>query len=270
MNYIAQLKGFRKARLIKPLSANSICLYFILLEYVNEINFLPWFTVANSTLTGLSKLSDSALKRSRNELVQKGFIQYKNGRGSQSGCYHIVNLCANFDPQTDPQCGRQSEPQMSHNPDYNVDPLYKRNETKQNENNLPPLYPQGGEGEEEKKPSADKPKKAKKEYPALEEQIAAFTHDETLQTALEQFVEARKKMKKPLTGYAFYCLLIDLRRLEKKGYDSLDMVNLAISRGWQGFYEPYETKAEKKCQAEKKRSGTDYSLIYQKGNMSSG
>lgn len=155
MNYLAQLKGFRRARLTNPLSANSICLYFILLEYVNEINFLQWFTAPNSTLIGLTGLSLSALKRSRNELIQKGFINYKSGQGSMAGKYHIVDLCVNFEPQ----CGRQSEPQVSHNPDGNVDPLYKLNETKLNEDNIPPLSLK----EENKKGKSSKPKNEKPE-----------------------------------------------------------------------------------------------------------
>lgn len=233
MNYIAQLKGFRKARLIKPLSANSICLYFILLEYVNEINFLPWFTAANSTLTGLSRLSDSALKRARNELMQKGFIQYRKGVGSQSGSYHIVDLCANFDPQTD----LQSDRQMGYKLTDNVDTLYKLNKTKRNKNNIPPKSPKGGEGENESSKS-----KNKKIYPSIEGQIVSYTDSGDLQNALEQFVDARKKMKKVLTEYAFYCLLRDLDRLAEKGYDKLKCVNMAVSRGWQGFYEPYKQK----------------------------
>ena len=140
--------------------------------------------------------------------------------------------------------------------------------------NIPSSSPQRkndkkiGDGPSPPKPS--KESKKKKVYPAIEEQIANFTDEEELQIALAGFVDARKKMKKPLTDYAFYCNLLDLKRLEEKGYNKLECVRFAVSKGWQGFYAPYEG-AKKGGQAARANkpvaiagNKTDYSLIYRK------
>ena len=140
--------------------------------------------------------------------------------------------------------------------------------------NNPSLSPQGENdkkiGDEPSSPKPSKESKKKKVYPAIEEQIANFTDEEELQIALAGFVDARKKMKKPLTDYAFYCNLLDLKRLEEKGYNKLECVRFAVSKGWQGFYAPYEG-AKKGGQAARANkpvaiagNKTDYSLIYRK------
>lgn len=140
MNYIAQLKGFRIKRLTNPISANSICLYFILLEYVNELSFLEWFTAPNSTLQGLTGLSISALQRARNELVQRGYIQYKNGQGNTAGRYHIEDLTLCFEQQmhnkVNNKCSTNAQQSEQHL-GSKVNTLIKLNETNLNENNTP-------------------------------------------------------------------------------------------------------------------------------------
>ena len=113
MDYFKHLNGFRRKRLTNPISANAICLYYILLEYNNELYFLEWFTVPNSILQGMTNLSLSALQRARNELIQKGYISYRKGMGNQAGSYHLQNLTAYFDQQSEQQSARQSEQQSA-------------------------------------------------------------------------------------------------------------------------------------------------------------
>lgn len=112
-NFIAHLNGYRERRKRIPLNTNEIALYFILMEYDNELGWMDWFSVANGVLQGLSGLSLSALKRARAELTRKGYIRYRSGSGNQSGRYLIVN----FGPQSEPQTKPQTEPQMSHKVD---------------------------------------------------------------------------------------------------------------------------------------------------------
>lgn len=92
MDYLKQLKGYRQKRLATPLSAGAICLYFILLEYDNDLFFTPEFCIANSTLQGLSGLSLKALVRAREELCEKGYLQYRKGHAGQAGCYTLNDL----------------------------------------------------------------------------------------------------------------------------------------------------------------------------------
>ncbi|MBQ7718795.1 MAG: helix-turn-helix domain-containing protein [Clostridia bacterium] len=92
MNYFRQLNGFKRQRRIKPLTSNAILLYFILLEYANELYFPESFTVANSVLCGLCAFTRSTLTRRRDELINKGYIKYKDGQIGQCGTYKIVPI----------------------------------------------------------------------------------------------------------------------------------------------------------------------------------
>ena len=99
MDFIKQLNGFRRKRLINPIGANCISLYHALFEYSNELRFPERFTAPNSALQVQSGLSLKAMQRARNELIQKGYIAYKSGSGSQSGTYELVDLCKENDGQ---------------------------------------------------------------------------------------------------------------------------------------------------------------------------
>ena len=125
MDFIKQLKGFRRQRLANPISANSFALYMVLFELCNDLLFPERFTAPNSILQGYARLSAKALQRARNELIQKGFIEYKNGAGNQCGSYKLIDFCTelNFDssfcptvvPANCPTNVPQTVPQMSCN-----------------------------------------------------------------------------------------------------------------------------------------------------------
>lgn len=122
MDFIRQLKGFARQRLTNPISANSIALYITLFEYCNELRFPEWFTAPNSILQGKASLSPKALQRARNELMQKGFIRYKNGSGNQCGSYELISLEEEngFDSSFCPTNVLQTVPQMSYKCPTNV------------------------------------------------------------------------------------------------------------------------------------------------------
>ena len=92
MNYLKQLKGFRIARASNPIGKNAKLLYFILLEEANEAFFPEWLCLSNSTLQGCSDLIKTDIFRARNELVQKGYIEYQKGEKGQSPRYKIISL----------------------------------------------------------------------------------------------------------------------------------------------------------------------------------
>lgn len=136
MNYMAHLKGYQIERGKTPLSTNAIALYFILMEYNNGLDWIKWFTVPNSTLQGLTGLEIKSLQRTRNELIQKKYVEYKKGSGNQAGSYLIVRFDLQRDQQSDQQRDQQSDQQSDLQDDRqmsnNATTLYKPNETKPN------------------------------------------------------------------------------------------------------------------------------------------
>lgn len=145
MDFIRQMRGFRRQRLLNPIAANSICLYLILFEYDNDLGFLDWFTAPNSTLQGLTGLSLKSIQRARNELIQKGYIQYRAGKGSAAGKYKLCDLTVHFDRQTVRQMSNNMSENMTGKAWGNMSTL--NNGTKRKRNH-PPSHSPKGETEE--------------------------------------------------------------------------------------------------------------------------
>ena len=143
MNYLKQLKGFRIARARNQIGKNAKLLYFILLEEANEAFFPEWLCLSNSTLQGCSDLNKTDIFRARNELVQKGYIEYQKGVKGQSPRYKIISLensvsssAAETDTETNteadlqPICNQYCNQSVT-NTATNTETIYKQNNTKQ-------------------------------------------------------------------------------------------------------------------------------------------
>ena len=82
-----------------------------------------------------------------------------------------------------------------------------------------------------------KDKKEKKKTDAeIIDSILESIVDDDLKNALLKFVDARKKMKKPLTGYAFELAYKKLQDLSPNISEQIEIVDQAIMSGWQSFY----------------------------------
>lgn len=102
MNFIKQFNTFFENILTEPLSSNAVYLYFTLFYINNKCNWKKEFTVANSTLMGLTSFDKNKIDRARNELKQKRYINYKNGKNQfQAGIYEILNFDTALDTAYD-------------------------------------------------------------------------------------------------------------------------------------------------------------------------
>lgn len=134
-NYIAQLNGFKRQRRMVPLGTGEIALYFVLLEYCNELGWMDWFCAAAGVLQGHSGLSVSAFKRARAGLCQKGYVEYRPAGGRLAGRYRLVPLdtpppqspCA---AQPPPAAAAKAGPQPIPQTGPGAGPLSKQNHTK--------------------------------------------------------------------------------------------------------------------------------------------
>ncbi|MCI8336955.1 MAG: hypothetical protein HFI72_07375 [Peptococcaceae bacterium] len=238
MEYLKEINAFYDwVRSDARVKSSAISLWHGLMNIANKAGWPTEITVSISTLQSTTGMGKNSIYAARNILQQVGRIQFKERRGSQSAKYTIIPFAFEIRTQTGTQSGTQTVTQTGTQSGSQTGNIYRLDNTRLNKNNIPPLSPKGGEGKTKSSKS-----KNKKIYPSIEAQIVSYTDSGVLQNALEQFVAARKKMKKTLTEYAFYCLLRDLDRLAEKGYDKLSCVNMAVSRGWQGFYEPYKQK----------------------------
>lgn len=134
MNYISQLNGFYDLLYVKPLSPIAICLYSILFHINNKCNWKERFTVANMTVQGLSGMSRNQVQKARNELIQKGYIEYQKGTGNQCGTYLLVRFDTQNDTQTSTQMDTQLDTQSDTQTTHKCNTLNKQNKTNINLN----------------------------------------------------------------------------------------------------------------------------------------
>jgi len=105
----------------------------------------------------------------------------------------------------------------------------KRREEKSNNN--PPIVPQGTVGES--------PKTTKKTSAKNQPLSEKFKHlQPEVTTALGDFIEHRKKLKKPMTDKAIEILVAKILKITNHPPQQVELLETAIERGWQTVYEP--------------------------------
>lgn len=89
MNYISLINSFWDSAMTNPLSTGQVSLYFALLNVCNRSNWTEWFQAPNQVLLVLTGLSRSGILKARNELKQRGVIDFKE-RGTKATLYKII------------------------------------------------------------------------------------------------------------------------------------------------------------------------------------
>ena len=89
MNYITIINAFWDWATTNPLSTGQVSLYFALLHVCNKSNWTEWFQAPNQVLSVLTGLSRSGILKARNELKQKGLIDFKE-RGTKATLYKLI------------------------------------------------------------------------------------------------------------------------------------------------------------------------------------
>lgn len=108
MNYVQEIKSFNDWLIINPtVTSDDIVLWYALMSLNNISGWQKEFTVAISTLVDRSRLSRSAIYRSRNKLVQMGRIKTKERSGNQCSVYELLPFVSHMGTQSGTQNGTQ-------------------------------------------------------------------------------------------------------------------------------------------------------------------
>ena len=117
-----QLSEFYSILDFKPLSANAISIYLVLLQIASKTDWLYEFKVTNTILMSKVKgLNISALQRARNELINNQYILYKKGTNQNVASTYTINKLYNDEfiqfeqanEQADEQANEQADEQAS-------------------------------------------------------------------------------------------------------------------------------------------------------------
>ena len=137
MNYLTIINAFWDWATTNPLSTGQVSLYFALLHVCNKSNWTEWFQAPNQVLSVLTGLSRSGILKARNELKQKGLIDFKE-RGTKATLYKLIIANSKQKSKQDStQVGKQVGVQ-------NSTPLDKqKHKQTQNKKDKPPISPIG-------------------------------------------------------------------------------------------------------------------------------
>lgn len=138
MNYIAQINAFWDSATTNPLSTGQVSLYFALLHVCNRSNWTEWFAAPNQVLSVLTGLSRSGILKARNELKQRGLIDFQE-KATKVTKYKVTmanskQVSTQIGVQDGVQIGVQDGTQIS-------DTLYKHKH-KQNEKSSTDVLPE--------------------------------------------------------------------------------------------------------------------------------
>lgn len=89
LNYISTINSFWNLTTINPLSTGQVALFFALLHLNNNSYWTEWFQAPNQVLSVLTGMSRSGILKARNELKQKGYIDFRE-RGTKSTLYKFT------------------------------------------------------------------------------------------------------------------------------------------------------------------------------------
>ena len=120
--------------------------------------------------------------------------------------------------------------------DANGNPLYKTWQPNGNQMATQVRQPSGNPISIDKV-SIGKVSKDKTANESLLDVLKTYTENDTLKQSIHDFIEMRKKVKKPLTVRALQLNLGKLDKLAANDADKIAIINQSIETGWQSFYE---------------------------------
>lgn len=92
MNYIKELNAFYDWLELNELSPSAINLWYALMHINNKAGWIETFTVAESVLCVKTGLTDRTLRKVRNELKQKGRIDFTSRKGGRAPIYKVISF----------------------------------------------------------------------------------------------------------------------------------------------------------------------------------
>ena len=91
MNLFALMEAIYVKQLLNPGSSGQLALMWALVYVANKCRWKEWFTVPSITLMNLTGLSRQGILKARNQLRQRGLIDYRE-RGTKASTYRLTVL----------------------------------------------------------------------------------------------------------------------------------------------------------------------------------
>ncbi|MCB7320798.1 hypothetical protein [Lacrimispora sp. 210928-DFI.3.58] len=204
MNYIALINSFWDLATTNPLSTGQVSLYFALLHVCNKSNWTEWFQAPNQVLSVLTGSSRSGILKARNELKQRGLIDFRE-RGTKATIYRIVPIANSTQDsvqksvQNSTQNGAQDSVQKSNT-------LYKQKQ-KQKQKSIANAIPE------------------------------KYAEDDGLDRAICDYIAYRAAIKAPMTDHAIQLAVKKLEELAPgDNAVKIRIIEQSVVNGWKGLF----------------------------------
>ncbi|WP_242842567.1 hypothetical protein [Clostridium tyrobutyricum] len=92
MKYISEINAFYDWLELNELSTSAVALWYALMHINNKAAWVETFTVAESVLSIKTGLSGRGVRNARNELKQKGRIDFRSRVGGKAPIYTIISF----------------------------------------------------------------------------------------------------------------------------------------------------------------------------------
>ena len=182
---------------------------------------------------GFTSLDRRTLDRVRNELKQKGYIDYKQGKGNQAGKYLLVQFDTQYDTQCDTQYDTQCDTQCGTQMSHNVTTLNKQNINKTKHKKV-----------------------SKKEN--YDDVVLQFNLSDEIEKAVRDFIAMRTMIKKPMTNKALELMLKKLLAMSDSEEIQKKILEQSIMNNWQGIYPLKEDIKQMESGKEQKKTRKYY------------
>ncbi|WP_097003906.1 hypothetical protein [Lacrimispora amygdalina] len=217
MNYIAEINSFWDSIILNPLSTGQVALWFGLMHINNKCNWTEWFTVSNQVLSIHTGLSRSGILKARNELKQRGLIDFRE-RGTKATSYKMVTI------SNSTQDGTQNSVEVS-----------TQNGKQDSTQNSTTLDKQ-----------KFKQKLKQKQKGATKVSTRKYSEDVELNDAILAFIAFRLDIKSAMTDHAIDLMLKKLEEMAPGDSPAkIAILNQSIMNGWKGVF-PLGDKSVKK------------------------
>lgn len=225
MNYIAEINSFWDSTILNPLSTGQVALWFGLMHINNRCNWTEWFTVSNQVLSIHTGLSRSGILKARNELKQRGLIDFRE-RGTKATSYKMVTM------SNSTQDGMQNSVKVC---TQNGMQDGAQNSTTLDKQKL-------------------KQKLKQKQKGATKVSTKKYSEDVELNEAILAFITFRLDIKSAMTDHAIDLMLKKLEEMAPGDVPAkVSILNQSIMNGWKGVF-PLGDKSVKKSDATGKKN----------------
>lgn len=227
MNYITLINSFWDSATTNPLSTGQVSLYFALLHVCNRSNWTEWFQAPNQVLSVLTGLSRSGILKARNELKQRGLIDFKE-RGTKSTIYKLSTLST-------------ISTTMSNSTQDSVQDSTQKGVQNSNQNST-----QKGVQKSDTKERYRKRQDKKNISNEIQEKCAQKSVPKDVAEALEEFCMCQEAMGAPVVGNAVGLILDRLESLAPGDHAAwVSLLEQSVRKRWKDVYPLKEVQAEK-------------------------